>query len=118
MLTIVLARDKGSGSVRLDGAGRPRLYYPLSKHDRHSLMAGTELAIRISASAGAESITTGQRAMGKIERLPGIEHEEAREAAVDALVQKSRGIGIKTDFTCRSVSFSPLFVFYFLSFGG
>jgi len=56
MPTIALCRDKGSGEVRVDRSGRPRLYYPVSQHDRVELTKGAEMLARLTASAGAEKI--------------------------------------------------------------
>ena len=53
---IVLARDKGSGSVTLDERGEPALSYPLHNADAATLTDGLGLATRILAAAGCSEV--------------------------------------------------------------
>merc|ERR1711935_502204 len=62
---IVLTRDRGSGEVRLDAQGQPRLHYPFNDHDRQSLADGIEKALRVAAAAGASQLSTCQLEFGR-----------------------------------------------------
>jgi len=111
---IVLARDKGFGEVRLDRWGEPRLYYPVSQHDKTSLLDGLEMAVRAAAAAGASKISTAQMLLGW-RTLPEMPKEDAdetlrakmtsvRDEAVEVLVRDVKALGVKTD--SRSQMFS------------
>jgi choline dehydrogenase-like flavoprotein len=95
-VTIVLTRDKGSGEVRRDAQGSPRLYYPFEKHDRESLTDGLEKCLRIASAAGACQLTTGQVEFGSETEgrinLPPVGSPK-REAAVEAAIKRMRGLG-------------------------
>lgn len=91
---IILVRDRGSGEVRIDKQGTPRLYYPLGHHDRQSMLDGLERAIRATAAAGVDEITTSQaQVLGGLRTLPPVSMPEARAAAVEALVAEVRKAG-------------------------
>jgi choline dehydrogenase-like flavoprotein len=53
---IVLARDRGSGRVRVDREGRPILEYGVDRFDAARLMVGTEAELRILRAAGASRL--------------------------------------------------------------
>lgn len=106
--TIVLCRDKGSGEVRIDGSGNPRLYYPVSSHDREQLTKGAEMCARLTAAAGARRmISTSVALEGMVELPPlpdpGAKEEERRLAeadrseAVEAYCSLIRERGVRTD---------------------
>jgi len=94
---IVLTRDRDSGEVRLDGQGKPRLYYPFSEHDRQSLLDGMERCMRIAAEAGAQQLTTGQLGFAPETEgrwwLPAPGKPE-RERALESAIQRMREIGL------------------------
>ncbi len=61
--TIALTRDgsdmqHSSGSVRLDGKGRPRISYALSAADADNVKASIEAAARLQLAAGAQEVHT------------------------------------------------------------
>ena len=64
---IALVRDRGSGRVTIDRAGRHRIDYPLSAYDRQHLLAGQREAIRVHAAAGARRIATLHTARNVLE---------------------------------------------------
>jgi len=86
---IVLTRDRGSGEVRIDKTGAPRLYYQLSDHDRKSLMDGLDKAARIAAAAGCDRLMTGH--FSEFHSLP--EEPSARAAALEQFIAEMRRIG-------------------------
>ncbi|KAJ7541205.1 hypothetical protein O6H91_10G050000 [Diphasiastrum complanatum] len=55
---IVLARDKGSGMVKVDKRGYPSIFYKLSPEDEESLKQGADKALRVLIAAGAQEIGT------------------------------------------------------------
>jgi choline dehydrogenase-like flavoprotein len=57
---IVIARDKGEGTVTLDRTGQPVVDYVTSVFDRRHLMHGMQQAARIHIAAGATEISTIQ----------------------------------------------------------
>lgn len=116
-LLIVLCRDRGSGTVTIDGNGDARMHYPLDPHDRRSMEDGLEASMRCLAADGCDLIGTGQARFGdgQITELPpaprGGESEEefcrleaARCAAVDAAVSEMRKVGVTSDFRCALFS--------------
>ena len=56
---IVIARDRESGTVKIDKRGAPRIYYPLSEFDRNSVLDGALECIRILVAEGVGEIYTG-----------------------------------------------------------
>lgn len=52
-------RDVGSGQVKIDKDGRPRLHYVLGKADQENIWKGLETGIRAMAAAGAEIVSNG-----------------------------------------------------------
>jgi len=114
---IALCRDRGSGTVTIDGDGNPRMHYPLDPHDRRSMEDGLEVAMRSAAAEGCDVIGTGQARFGdgQMVELPlgpqgGESQEEfcrleaARAAAVDAAVREMRKVGVTADFRCSLFS--------------
>lgn len=55
---IALVRDRGSGRVTVDRAGRHQINYALSAYDRQHLLRGQQEAIRVHGAAGASRIAT------------------------------------------------------------
>ncbi|HMC55717.1 MAG TPA: GMC family oxidoreductase [Gemmatimonadaceae bacterium] len=55
---IVLARDRQSGRVRVDGEGRAIVDYPLGRMERRLLQHGVATAARIHWAAGAREVHT------------------------------------------------------------
>lgn len=88
MITIALTRDKGSGEVKIDKDGQPRLYYPIAEHDRKTLVHGVEKLIRLTAAAGATRIGACQ--FGGLRDLPPVSEPEARAREVEKLVAEMR----------------------------
>jgi len=95
-IVMVLTRDRGSGEVRLDAQGQPRLHYPFSEHDRRSLSDGLERALRLAAAAGASQVSTSQQEFGGesegLVDLPPVGSPE-REVAVEAAIRKCLELG-------------------------
>jgi len=87
----VLQRDRGSGEVRLDKEGNPRLYYKPSDYDLRSIADGMERAIRLVAAAGAERLTMGQFSAPL--PLPPPSDAKARLAEVERIVAAVRRVG-------------------------
>lgn len=56
----VVTRDKGSGCVRVDKHGIPKLQYTISSYDEESLVAGLVQSLRILIAAGAVEVGTQQ----------------------------------------------------------
>lgn len=88
---IVLTRDRGSGEVRLDKHGNPRLYYPLAQCDRENMMDGLETAVRAMAAAGVDDISTTN--LESAQSLPPLSMPEARAAAVEKTVADIKATG-------------------------
>jgi len=88
---IVLTRDRGSGEVRLDAQGTPRLYYPLAQCDRDNMMDGLEKAARAMAAAGIDDI--GATNVPCLRTLPPPSMPEARAAAVEQFVAELKEVG-------------------------
>ncbi len=98
-VTIALSRDKGSGSIQIDSDGNARLYYPLSQHDRDSLVEGSEMLIRISAAVGAEKILSSVIPLNGVVDLPNEEgKEEERREKIDEYVEKMAAAGVTANF--------------------
>ena len=98
-VTIALSRDKGSGSIQIDSDGNARLYYPLSQHDRDSLVEGSEMLIRISAAVGAEKIMSSVIPLNGVVDLPNEEgKEEERREKIDEYVEKMAAAGVTANF--------------------
>jgi choline dehydrogenase-like flavoprotein len=57
---IVLTRDKGEGTVKIDRTGQPIINYVTSVFDRRHLMHGMQRAARIHIAAGATEVSTIQ----------------------------------------------------------
>jgi len=91
MSLIVLQRDRGSGEVRLDKQGNPRLYYKPSDYDLRSLADGVERAIRLVAAAGAERLVLGQFSAPL--PLPPPSDAQARSSEVERIIAEVRRIG-------------------------
>ena len=94
-VTIALCRDKGSGSVVIDKTGTPRIYYPLSQHDRNELTDGAEMLVRISAAVGASTVMSSVIPAKGVVDLPSEENE--RRKAVDAYVRLIKEHGVSAD---------------------
>jgi long-chain-alcohol oxidase len=88
---IVLTRDRGSGEVRLDKEGNPRLYYPLAESDAENMMDGLETAVRAMAAAGVDDVCPTNLPSARV--LPPQSMPEARAAAVDNIVTEMRETG-------------------------
>lgn len=111
--TVVLTRDKDSGEVRIDEDGKPLLYYPISQHDKDSMLDGMEKAIRLNAAAGASGIATNQFLLkapsadpllpGEFMSLPPESDPNARAKAVEDLIKASKQEGIQP-FRCSLFS--------------
>jgi Choline dehydrogenase and related flavoproteins len=70
-LLIVLARDRSSGTVSIDAAGRPRIDYKPGNGERAMLRRGMAEACRILDAAGADGIQTLHTVPLSIGRVPG-----------------------------------------------
>jgi choline dehydrogenase-like flavoprotein len=70
-LLIVLVRDRSSGTVTIDAAGRPRVDYKPGKGERAMLRRGMTEACRILAAAGADGIQTLHTIPISMGRAPG-----------------------------------------------
>jgi choline dehydrogenase-like flavoprotein len=57
---IVITRDRHSGRITLDRAGRPVVHYALHPYDARHMMKGIQEAVRIHVAAGARSVHTAQ----------------------------------------------------------
>lgn len=55
---IIIARDSGSGRVRLDRRGKPIIDYRLAPDDAARLMRGMEAALRVHVAAGATEVSS------------------------------------------------------------
>jgi choline dehydrogenase-like flavoprotein len=65
---IVLTRDKGEGTVTLDGDGEPVIDYVASVYDRKHLMHGLRQAARIHFAAGAKAINSLHNKRTRLDR--------------------------------------------------
>jgi long-chain-alcohol oxidase len=54
---LVLVRDRGSGQVKIDGAGAPRIVYALAEEDKETMLGGMKLACRALKAAGATAVS-------------------------------------------------------------
>jgi choline dehydrogenase-like flavoprotein len=66
---IALVRDKGSGRVTVNRAGRHQIDYPISTYDMNHLLAGQRQAIRVHAAAGAKQIMTLHAAYNTVDAV-------------------------------------------------
>jgi len=93
--TIVLVRERGEGTVGLDGRGDPVVRYDLAATDRATLATGLGEAARIVAAAGAKRIVplssggTGSTATG----------ERFTPPEVQTLVEEIRRTGVSPNRT-------------------
>src|SRR5207248_8165313 len=55
---IVITRDKGEGTVTIDGEGEPVIDYVVSVYDRKHLLHGLRQAARIHLAAGSKAINS------------------------------------------------------------
>jgi choline dehydrogenase-like flavoprotein len=97
-VTIALCRDKGSGSVTVDKDGMPRLHYPLSVHDRDSLVEGAEKLVRVSAAVGATSVMSSVIPHRGVVELPGTDEEVKRREAIDEYIDDIKKCGITANY--------------------
>jgi len=88
---IVLTRDKGSGEVRIDKEGTPRLYYKVGEHDLKSLADGVEKALRLVEAAGAESILMAHELTPL--PLPPQSDPKARAVELEKIIAQTRQLG-------------------------
>jgi choline dehydrogenase-like flavoprotein len=65
---IVITRDKGEGTVTLDGDGEPVIDYVVSVYDRRHLLHGLRQAARIHFAAGAKAINSLHNKRTRLER--------------------------------------------------
>ncbi|HYF93646.1 MAG TPA: GMC family oxidoreductase N-terminal domain-containing protein [Symbiobacteriaceae bacterium] len=68
---IVLVRDRDSGRVTVDRAGRHRIAYRLSDYDREHLLTGQVEALRIHRAAGARRLMTLHAGYNVVEDAAG-----------------------------------------------
>jgi choline dehydrogenase-like flavoprotein len=70
VFALVLVRDRGSGKVKIDGAGAPRIVYALAEEDKETMLGGMKLACRALKAAGATalSLINGQEYQFKKEK--------------------------------------------------
>jgi long-chain-alcohol oxidase len=54
---LVLVRDRGSGEVKIDGVGAPRILYALAEEDKETMLGGMKLACRALKAAGATAVS-------------------------------------------------------------
>jgi choline dehydrogenase-like flavoprotein len=71
-LLIILVRDRSSGRVRLDAAGRPRVDYIPGQAERGMFRRGMAEASRILHAAGAEGLQTLHTIPLSTGRVPGV----------------------------------------------
>lgn len=82
-LLIILVRDRSSGTVTIDAAGRPRIDYKPGSGERAMLKRGMAEACRILDAAGAEGIQTLHTTPLSMGRVPG--NAAQRHAGIDSL---------------------------------
>lgn len=80
-LLIVLVRDRSSGRVTIDAAGRPRIDYKPGAGERLMLKQGMQEASRILHAAGAEGIQTLHTIPLSMGSLPGNASNQHRDIA-------------------------------------
>ncbi|KFM25183.1 Long-chain-alcohol oxidase FAO1 [Auxenochlorella protothecoides] len=57
-LFLTIVRDRGEGSITLDGDGQPVVNYSLSAEDEGAMASGSAFAARVAAAAGADTVMT------------------------------------------------------------
>lgn len=57
VFALVLVRDKGSGEVKIDSAGAPRIVYALAEEDKEIMLGGMKLACKALKAAGATAVS-------------------------------------------------------------
>ncbi len=85
---IILARDKGEGSVTIDRFGEPVIDYVISVYDRQHLKHGLRQAARLHFAAGATSIVTLHNKKTRIDRPANGEVSEQQYRAYDRQVER------------------------------
>eukprot|EP00850_Spirogloea_muscicola_P008323 SM000044S15970 [mRNA] locus=s44:293303:296569:+ [translate_table: standard] len=91
---IVLLRDRGSGSVTLDGKGDPSVSYTLSKHDAANMQQGVACGLRLLVAAGAREVSTYHAGLEPL-RLPPDGGKEERLRLLDEYLGQVRALGLR-----------------------
>ncbi|NJO81452.1 MAG: GMC family oxidoreductase [Blastochloris sp.] len=65
---MVLTRDKGEGTVRVDATGEPLIEYAISKYDRKHLLHGLHHGTRMHLAAGATRVISLQNKRTDVHR--------------------------------------------------
>ncbi len=91
-LLIVLVRDRSTGAVRIDRAGRPRVDYKPGQGERAMLRLGMEKASRILHAAGATGVLTLHTDPLSMGTVPGTNGSHASiESFASAILQSATG---------------------------
>ena len=85
--TIVLMRDRYSGQVKVDRAGKPRIHYKLHPYDVNHLSIGVEKALRVHRAAGASEI------FGPTNEA--LSFKAGSDAAFESYLQQIRDLGVR-----------------------
>lgn len=56
VFALVLVRDRGSGEVKIDSVGAPKIAYKLAEEDEETMLGGMKLACRALKAAGAKGV--------------------------------------------------------------
>ncbi|CAI5535770.1 unnamed protein product [Closterium sp. Naga37s-1] len=101
---ISIVRDRGRGTVRVDGSGRPVVTYRLCKEDQKSMQEALLLSLRILRAAGAMEVGTLHQSLKPFRCLlpPPVDADTA-DAAADAASGRLDGTdALSRDAFCYS----------------
>ncbi|WIA29237.1 hypothetical protein OEZ86_011745 [Tetradesmus obliquus] len=101
---VIFTRDSGSGSVGVDGAGRPVIRYWLDKTTEKHLFDGIELAVRALAAAGACRILLPNNCLNWDVRFDPEAAPEARAATLEAFIAQLRRRGVYPKYGLQLLS--------------
>lgn len=88
---IVLARDKGEGTVTIDSVGEPVVNYIVSPYDRKHILHGLRQGTRIHLAAGAERVISLQNKPTDLRRSAQEAIQRQRLHEFDRLIER-RGL--------------------------
>lgn len=91
---LAVVRDKGEGTVKIDGAGEPVVDYVVSAYDRKHILHALRQGARIHMAAGAERVISLQNKPTYMDRSP---HEVIQSQRLQEFDQKIKRHGLDSN---------------------
>ncbi|RHZ83175.1 hypothetical protein Glove_99g36 [Diversispora epigaea] len=103
---LIIGRDKYSGSIDVDGDGKPRIHYTISNYDSRNITEGLISGVNILVAAGAKSIAVG---FSELDEFVPTEDDPLQDPKLKSFIENIRKIGTKNCYigsghqmgTCR-----------------